>query len=625
MSSIPRPARIALIVVSLVSSLLVAGFALTRAVGAGKVLGGVTVADVELRGMTPIEASSALEDLEARLSGLPARFTVRGQEVGLDPTQVGFHLDIQSMVQTAMAEGRTGNLSEQFRDWVGSLFGGRPIALSAAIDPDLTRLLLEQWSMEILGEPPFEGAIAVVDGAIVPQYPRSGSEIDPAAAPELLLNQIVDPAPAPVELPVVTAVPALTDRDIDRAAAEARLWISQEITLRSGELSARFEAEDLAAALRSRIVEQSPPALELFFDPEAVGGILERFQASIEQPATDASFEIDGYDVKIIPGRRGTLIDPEQTALELARAASTSGRTGALPFREGAEPKVTTEQLEALDIRHLVASFTTYHDCCQNRVTNIHLIADKVDGAIVEPGASFDLNGFVGRRTTEAGYLEDGTIEQGEIIKTVGGGVSQFATTFYNAVFWGGYEDITHKPHSFYFTRYPEGIEATISWPAPDLEFRNDSQSAVLVRTRYTDTSITVEFYGNNDGRVLVGAHRNGNTTIDVVRDGGPNARKVSATKSDRFDPTEPTTRYRGNPEIKPGDSKRVQSPAAGWSIRVTRKIAQNGSERSQEWVVRYLAKPEIIEVNPCEVPGATTTCPTTTTTVPPPPTTTAP
>ncbi len=614
MSSIPRPARIALIVVSLVSSLLVAGFALTRAVGAGKVLGGVAVADVALRGMTPTEAADALHDLEARRATEPAAFSVRGQSIHLDASQVGFALDIDSMVEKAMAEGRTGNLSEQFRDWISSLFNGRPVDLEASIDPDLTRLLLAQWSSEILGDPPFEGAVAVVNGTVVAEHPRAGSQIDPDAAPPLILAQLVDPDPTPVELPVVTAVPALTDRDVDRAAAEARLWISQGITLRSGELTVEFAPDELADALRSRIVEQSSPILELFFDPNAVRTILERYQSEVEQPAVDARFEIDGYDVEIVPGRRGTLIDPEQTAVSLALAASTSSRTGSLPFLEGAEPEVTTDDLEALDVRHLVAAFTTYHDCCQNRVTNIHLIADTVDGVIVRPGESFEVNSFVGQRTTEAGYLEDGTIEQGEIVKTVGGGVSQFATTFYNAVFWGGYEDITHKPHSFYFSRYPEGIEATISWPAPNLEFRNDSGSAVLIKTRYTDTSITVEFYGNNDGRVVVGAHREGNTTVDVVREGGNAARRVKGSKSDRFSPTEPSTRYRGNPDLKPGTVKRVQSPAPGWSIRVTRTIEQGGQERTQEWVVRYLAKPEIIEVHPCEVPGSTTTCPTTTT-----------
>ena len=200
----------------------------------------------------------------------------------------------------------------------------------------------------------------------------------------------------------------------------------------------------------------------------------------------------------------------------------------------------------------------------------------------------------------------------------MGGGVSQFATTFYNAVFWGGYQDVDHKPHSFYFSRYPEGIEATISWPRPNLEFRNDSPAAILIKTEYTATSITVKFYGDNDGRVVIGTHKPGNTDIQVARDGGADARKVTAVKSDRFAPTTPTTEYRADDTVEPGTSKRLQSPADGWSIKVTRTIEQAGHVISQEWVVRYSAKREILAVNPCEMPDTTIPCPTTTTTTTP-------
>ncbi|MFP5333129.1 MAG: VanW family protein, partial [Acidimicrobiia bacterium] len=348
---------------------------------------------------------------------------------------------------------------------------------------------------------------------------------------------------------------------------------------------------------------------------------LEVRRGELEAPPVDARFEVEGYDVVIVPGRNGTLIDPEATAEALAQAASSVRRQGVLPFIEGAEPEVTTEELEALGIRHLVAEFTTYHPCCQNRVQNIQLMADLIDGAIVMPGETFGVNEYVGERTTERGFLEDGTIVQGELVPTVGGGVSQFATTMYNVVFWGGYADVTHKPHSFYFSRYPEGIEATISWRQPELAFRNDSESAIWIRTSYTDTSITVRFYGDNDGRVLVGSHRDGVTDIDVVAEGGPAARRVRAEVSGRFNPTEPTTEYRPNPELDVDETNQLQSPASGWTVIVTRWIEQDGVETEQTWTVRYLARREILEVHPCKMPEATEECPdptsTTVTTVP--------
>jgi hypothetical protein len=170
----------------------------------------------------------------------------------------------------------------------------------------------------------------------------------------------------------------------------------------------------------------------------------------------------------------------------------------------------------------LVAEFTTYHPCCQNRVINIHRIADAVDGAVVQPGATFSINAHVGQRTEAKGYVAAGAIIAGEIVccdhpANIGGGTSQFATTLYNAIFWGGYEDVYHKPHSLYFTRYPVGIEATLGYPGPDVAFRNDTLAPVYIDTSYTSGSVTVRLYGNNEGRVVTG-YTTGSVTS---KDGG--------------------------------------------------------------------------------------------------------
>lgn len=169
-----------------------------------------------------------------------------------------------------------------------------------------------------------------------------------------------------------------------------------------------------------------------------------------------------------------------------------------------------------------VSEFTTYHPSGQARVTNIHLIADATNGAAVLPDEVFSLNQHVGQRTEAKGYVAAGAIIGGELYccdhpANIGGGTSQFATTLYNAVFFGGYEDVYHRPHSIWFSRYPMGREATLGWTGPDVQFRNDTNTPLTIRARHTSTSITVEFWGWNDGR-RVTAGLSGNATTD---DGG--------------------------------------------------------------------------------------------------------
>src|SRR4029453_4141671 len=100
-------------------------------------------------------------------------------------------------------------------------------------------------------------------------------------------------------------------------------------------------------------------------------------------------------------------------------------------------------------------------------------VAKAVDGAIVRPGETFSLNGHTGERDYAAGYQDAPVIVGGKLEPGVGGGASQFTTTLFNAAYYAGLQDVEHKPHSFYFDRYPAVIESTIFYPTLDLRFGN--------------------------------------------------------------------------------------------------------------------------------------------------------
>jgi hypothetical protein len=173
-----------------------------------------------------------------------------------------------------------------------------------------------------------------------------------------------------------------------------------------------------------------------------------------------------------------------------------SGAWGSLP---GGDAAPTSKP-------YLVSEFTTYHPSGQARNTNIDLIADMVDGAVVMPGEVFSLNDHVGQRTEAKGFVRAGAIIGGEVYccdhpVNIGGGTSQFTTTMYNAIFFGAYEDVYHRAHSLYFSRYPVVREATLGWTSPDLKFRNDTIFPLTIRTSHTSRSVTVQMWGDNQGR----------------------------------------------------------------------------------------------------------------------------
>jgi hypothetical protein len=154
----------------------------------------------------------------------------------------------------------------------------------------------------------------------------------------------------------------------------------------------------------------------------------------------------------------------------------------------------------------LLRGFTTFHNCCESRVTNIQLMADQLHGLVVAPGEVFSMNERLGPRLESDGYVRAGILLNGELYccdhpLNIGGGTSQMATTLYNAVFRNGFEIIYHRPHTRYISRYPLGIEATLGYTLPDVVFRNDTHTPLTIVTSYTATSITVDLLGSNMGR----------------------------------------------------------------------------------------------------------------------------
>ena len=105
------------------------------------------------------------------------------------------------------------------------------------------------------------------------------------------------------------------------------------------------------------------------------------------------------------------------------------------------------------------------------------------------------LNETVGRRTEEKGFVPGGFISKGHLVEDIGGGVSQFATTIFNAAVRAGLDFEYYQAHSIYFDRYPYGLEATISYPRPDLVITNPTPFGVLIWSSWTDESVTVDMY----------------------------------------------------------------------------------------------------------------------------------
>jgi vancomycin resistance protein YoaR len=272
-------------------------------------------------------------------------------------------------------------------------------------------------------------------------------------------------------------------------------------------LAGQFEEREIpSSTLREWLVVDGAETLsDLKFDPDQVAATLRELYPTVgTDNATDEEtdqetgvefvigFDGEVYIVGALPGSE--CCDPDTAATLMT--ALRAGTDAAVPVFPVEPPDAEgLAWAESLGIKELVGEFTTFYKPNQTRIINIARISEITRGAIIEPGETFSVNEFVGPRTTADGFVSAGVISNGTFSSSVGGGISQYATTLFNAAFFAGLDFGQYQSHSIYISRYPYGREATVSFPFPNLEIINTTPYGILLWPTTNEDSITVRLY----------------------------------------------------------------------------------------------------------------------------------
>lgn len=174
------------------------------------------------------------------------------------------------------------------------------------------------------------------------------------------------------------------------------------------------------------------------------------------------------------------------------------------------EPEVTKTFLEEILFRDQLGAQTTYYwGSTSNRINNIQLVADKLNGLILMPGDVFSYNEFVGQRTEEAGFKAAGAYNNGQVVQEIGGGICQVSSTLYCAAMLSQLETVERTCHDFPVTYLDPGLDATVSWPGPDFKFRNcrDYPVKIVSYCEPSKSALTIEIWGSNLDGTYVELH----------------------------------------------------------------------------------------------------------------------
>jgi vancomycin resistance protein YoaR len=283
--------------------------------------------------------------------------------------------------------------------------------------------------------------------------------------------------------------------DAKRLADRAEALAAAGLPVSAGSETATVPASVVRGWFRTQATgEELKLAVDASDAPEALA---ELFPEPAVEPV-NAGFTVSAGRVSITPAKAGSgcCAAGASAAIQSALLNRASADTAIpLPLKP-VPPSRDEEAARKLGIVEPIGTFTTNHAAGEPRVQNIHRISDLIRGVVIAPGTTFSVNDHVGRRTAANGFVPAPVIDhEYKFTEDIGGGISQFATTIFNAAFFAGLDIPSYYMHGIYIARYPYGRESTISFPSPDVRIRNNTPYGVLIWPTYTATSITVTMY----------------------------------------------------------------------------------------------------------------------------------
>lgn len=541
--------RAGVVVLSVVMLIVAADLALT----AGHTARGAVTAGRDVSNLDDRELADELAALQAQ-AAKPVRVRTSSGQATIYPADLGLSFDAAATAQRLREQPRNP-LSR-----LAALFGHHhDVAPVVRVDAtrfdaalDARRGVLERAAVE--GGVHYDGVTPIAD------LPAGGLRIDRAAARDELQRRWLDGEV--VDLPMTPFSPTVSATVVRATVAgPASAAVAADLTVRgAGGVSVRLTPAELGPLLT--FVPDGKGGLVARTDRNRGRTALSRLVATETRPV-NATFRVGSGAPQVVAARDGAAIDWEKTFAAIDAAVTTTDRTIETAYRVR-RPALSTAQARALGVREVVSEFTTSGFSAASG-ENIRLVAAEVDGALILPGKRFSLNGYTGPRGTAQGYVDSTIIDHGRAATAVGGGISQFATTLYNAAYFAGLTDIDHTEHAYYISRYPEAREATVFEGAIDLVIGNDTRSGVYIETSWSSGSVTVRMWSTK--------------TVDV--------QSITGTRSAY---TTPEVR-----RIPKGDDCIASSGSRGFTASNTRVItdAATGAEISRHTrTVRYAPEP---------------------------------
>ncbi len=552
---------------------------------AGRIFPGVSVAGVDLSGLTRDEAAVKLsQTLSYPLSG---KILFRdGEKVWVaSPAELGMVFDPSSSAATAYDTGRRGGLFDALSGQTSAL--GRGVNLPPVIlfDQRVAFQYLSQIAAQV-NQPVTEASLRLEGANVVASPGQVGRDLKIDATLIYLGAQLQSFADGEVSLVIQEIQPQILD--VTAQAETARQVLSQPLTLSIPNATDTdpgpyvYDTPVLASLLGvQRVQNGNQTEVHVVLNSDGLRSLLAPVKTQIDRPASNAKFIFNDETKQLDlmeDSRVGRVMDLDASIAAINEGLFRGEHTVSLVVVED-QPEIPGAATgQELGITELIASETSYfYGSSAERIQNIEAAAARFHGVMVAPGATFSMGELMGDVSLENGFAEALIIYGGRTIKGVGGGVCQVSTTLFRTVFNAGFPVVERYSHAYRVSYYEmtasgavdnrlAGLDATVYFPLVDFKFTNNSPYWILMETYVTSSSLTWKFYSTSDGRSV---------TWDTT---GP----VNVVPA-------PSPLFEENPELKKNEMKQVDYAANGADVTITRTVYQNGAVLFQDqFITQY-------------------------------------
>ena len=274
-----------------------------------------------------------------------------------------------------------------------------------------------------------------------------------------------------------------TGQAIDRSQVQDSLWSAVE-----GAMEQKFSGMEGVVEVKNPLIPQETPPQEPDF--QAIHGAV-----AVEPQSAQYDRETGAVTDHVVG------VDFDVEALKAAYEQAGEGETFSIPVTL-TQPEETKQSLEAKLFRDLLGEGTTNVSGSSARKHNVKLSAQACNGVILMPGEVFSYNNTTGSRSASKGYLAAPVYSGDASVDEVGGGICQTSSTIYYAVLHTNLKIVERRAHRFNTGYVPEGMDATVYYGQTDFRFENSTDYPIKIVTSSYDQGgkrkLNVKIYGTN-------------------------------------------------------------------------------------------------------------------------------